>query len=45
MTYGLPTEVSAKMPYQPSIDEVWYVDEKHTFKIERWKIEYYFLYL
>lgn len=30
MIYGLPTGVNAKMPYQPAIDEILYVEGKHT---------------
>lgn len=41
MIYGLPTGVNAKMPYQPAIDEILYVEGKHTIKIDRWRIEYY----
>ena len=41
MIHGLPTGVSAKMPYQPAIDEILYVEGKHTIKIDRWRIEYY----
>lgn len=39
--YGIPTGVSAKLPYQPSIDEIYYVEGKHTIKIDRWRIEYF----
>lgn len=41
MIHGFPTGVSAKMPYQPAIDEILYVEGKHTVKIDRWRIEYY----
>ena len=41
MMYGFPTGVSAKLPYQPSIDEILYVQGRHTIKIDRWRIEYY----
>ena len=41
MTHGFPTGVSAKMPYQPAIDEILYVEGRHTIKIDRWRIEYY----
>ena len=41
MNYGIPTGVSAKLPYQPYIDEIIYVEGKHTIKIDRWRIEYY----
>lgn len=30
MNYGIPTGVSAKLPYQPYIDEIIYVEGKHT---------------
>ena len=41
MIYGFPTGVSAKMPYRPSIDEILFVEGRHTIKIDRWRIEYY----
>lgn len=41
MSYGIPTGVSAKLPYQPYIDEIIYVEGRHTIKIDRWRIEYY----
>ena len=41
MIHGFPTGVSAKMPYQPSIDEILFVEGRHTIKIDRWRIEYY----
>ena len=37
---GVPFGVS-KLPYQPAIDEILYVEGNHTIKIERWKVEYY----
>lgn len=41
MNCGFPTGVNAKMPYQPSVDEILYVEGRHTIKIERWRIEHY----
>lgn len=41
ITYGFPTGVSAKLPYQPAIDEILYVEGRHTLKIDRWRVEYY----
>lgn len=41
MNYGIPTGVSTKLPYQPCIDEIIYVEGRHTIKIDRWRIEYY----
>lgn len=41
MNYGMPTGVNAKLPYQPYIDEIIYVEGEHTIKIDRWRIEYY----
>ena len=40
LNYGIPIGVS-KLPYQPAIDEILYVEGNHTIKIERWKVEYY----
>ena len=39
--FGIPKGVSAGLPYQPFIDEILYVEGKHTIKIDRWRIEYY----
>ena len=41
MNCGFPTGVNTKMPYQPSVDEILYVEGRHTVKIERWRIEHY----
>ena len=40
--YGAPVGVNDKLPYNPSIDDIFYVEGRHTIKIERWKIEYYY---
>lgn len=39
--YGTPARVNSNIPYQPYIDEILYVEGKHTIKIERWRIEYF----
>ena len=41
LDYGVPIGVNAELPYEPQLDEILYVDGKHTVKIERWRIEYY----
>lgn len=38
---GIPTDVSGKLPHKPSIDEIVYVEGKHTVIIDRWRIEFY----
>ena len=40
MNCGIPIGVG-KLPYQPSIDEILYVEGRHTIKIDRWRVEYY----
>jgi hypothetical protein len=38
---GISIKVNMKLPYHPAIDEIFYVEGKHTIKIERWRIEYF----
>ena len=41
INFGTPVGVSAKMPHHPHIDEILYVEGKHTIIIDRWIIEQY----
>lgn len=41
ISIGIPVRVNEKLPFKPSPDDIIYVENGHTIKVERWRIEYY----